>query len=105
MDFLGILVDIWRVYSGLGPNCKYFSETEGPAEKSLGVQGLRVDLQQAPGPNCKSAWIMEFPDLFSNGKFHGPGPRRINQAACSGPWCPWAERITGVAVLQRLKAH
>jgi hypothetical protein len=30
--FSGIFVDFWRVYSGLGPNYKYFSETEDPAK-------------------------------------------------------------------------
>jgi hypothetical protein len=38
-------VKFWRVYSGLGPICKYFSETEGPAQIFTNVQGLRRNLQ------------------------------------------------------------
>jgi hypothetical protein len=29
--FSEIFVEFWKVYCDLGPNCKYFFETEGPA--------------------------------------------------------------------------
>jgi hypothetical protein len=41
--FLRILVDFW---SGLGPVCKYFSETEGPTIILPSVQGSHRNLQQ-----------------------------------------------------------
>jgi hypothetical protein len=30
-EFSGILMEFWRVWSGSGPICNYFSATEGPA--------------------------------------------------------------------------
>jgi hypothetical protein len=63
-NFSGILVDFW---SALVPIYKYFSGTEGHAVTSQKAQGPRVDLQQAKGPNYKSAWNMEIPGLFSMG--------------------------------------
>jgi hypothetical protein len=37
----------------LGPNHKYFLETEGPAVIFPNAQGLRQNLQEAQGPKCK----------------------------------------------------
>jgi hypothetical protein len=37
----------------LGPNHKYFSETEGPAVIFTNVQGPQQNLQEAQGPKCK----------------------------------------------------
>jgi hypothetical protein len=45
-EFLGYLE--W-----LGPNHKYFSETEGPAVIFRSAQGPRQNLQEAYGPKCK----------------------------------------------------
>jgi hypothetical protein len=38
--------DFLSVWSGLGPMCKYFSETEGAAVKFTYAWGLRHNLQQ-----------------------------------------------------------
>jgi hypothetical protein len=45
-EFLGYLE--W-----LGPNHKYFLETEGPAVIFPNAQGLRQNFQEAQGPKCK----------------------------------------------------
>jgi hypothetical protein len=45
-EFLGYLE--W-----IGPNHKYFSETEGPTVIFTNVQGLRQNFQEVEGPKCK----------------------------------------------------
>jgi hypothetical protein len=40
-------VEVWKVYSGLGPNHKYFFKTEGSAINFPNVLGPRRNLQQA----------------------------------------------------------
>jgi hypothetical protein len=52
-NFLGISVDFWSVWSGLGPICNYFSETEGPVVTSPNAQASRISLQQDQGVSCK----------------------------------------------------
>jgi hypothetical protein len=47
--FFGDFVEFWGVWSGLGSICKYFLETEGPAERFTSVQGPQQNLQQRQG--------------------------------------------------------
>jgi hypothetical protein len=65
----------------LGPNRKYFSEIEGTAVIFSNMQGPRQNLQKLRGLNAKWQGIMDFSDLFSNGKFDRPGPRRVDRTA------------------------
>jgi hypothetical protein len=48
-EFLGYL-------DWIGPNRKYFSETEGPTVIFTNAQGLRQNFQEAEGPKCKIQW-------------------------------------------------
>jgi hypothetical protein len=51
--FQGFLGEFLVYLEWLGPNHKYFSETERPAVILPNVQGPRQNLQEAPGPKCK----------------------------------------------------
>jgi hypothetical protein len=48
--FQGFLGEFLGYLEWLGPNRKYFSETEGPAIIFPNVQGPRQNLQEAQGP-------------------------------------------------------
>jgi hypothetical protein len=51
--FGGFLFEFLGYLEWLGPNHKYFSETEGPTVIFLNAQGLRQNFQEAQWPKCK----------------------------------------------------
>jgi hypothetical protein len=73
-DCLGILVDFWSVWNGLGAFCKYISDVEGPVISLPNTQGLRHNSQQSQGPPWTTVGIYGVQELFLNGKTRGPGP-------------------------------
>jgi hypothetical protein len=51
--FRGFLDEFFGYLEWLGPNHKYFSETEGPVVIFPNAQGPRQNLQEAQGLICK----------------------------------------------------
>jgi hypothetical protein len=78
--FHGFLGEFLGYLEWLGPNRKYFSETEGPVVIFPNAQGSWKIYKKLRGLNAKWQGIMNFSDLFSNGKSGGPGPRCLNRA-------------------------
>jgi hypothetical protein len=66
--FSGIFVDFWRVYSGLGPNYKYFSETEDPAKIFTNIWEPWQNKQQVQGAQCKIHGVYQISKYFFNRK-------------------------------------
>jgi hypothetical protein len=50
---LGIFVDFWSVWSGLGLNHNYVLETKGPAATLTRAQGPQSNLQEDKGVSHK----------------------------------------------------
>jgi hypothetical protein len=99
---LRIFVDFWTVQSGLGPSCKYFSKTEGPAGFFTNIRGPRQNMRQVQGAQHNMYGIYQISEYFFNRKTCGLGPRCGGPAVRSGPWwTEWAvwtiarHRITG----------
>jgi hypothetical protein len=78
--FQGFLGEFLGYLEWLGPNHKYFSETEGPAVIFPSAQGPQQNLQEAYGPKCKIVKNYGFLIIIFNGKSDGPGPRRVHRA-------------------------
>jgi hypothetical protein len=57
----------------LGPNRKYFSETEGPVVIFPNAQGPRQNLQEAQGPKCKMVRNNGFLRYIFQGKIRSTG--------------------------------
>jgi hypothetical protein len=78
--FRGLLGKFLGYLEWLGPNCKYFLETEGPAVIFPNVQGLRQNFQEAQGPKCKVVgnygflrFIFQWKIRWTGCTTHGPG--------------------------------
>jgi hypothetical protein len=77
-EFLGYLE--W-----LGLNHKFFLEIEGPTIIFFQMRRDHSEIyKKLRGLNAKWQGIMDFQDLFSNRKFGGPCPRRVDQVARIG---------------------
>jgi hypothetical protein len=68
----------------LGPNRKYFSETEGSAVIFPNAQGPRQNLQEAQGPKCKMLRNYGFLRFIFQWKSGGPGTQHVDQEARLG---------------------
>jgi hypothetical protein len=62
---LGIFRDFWSIRSGLGPACKYFLQTKGPAITLTYVRGLQQNIQQVQGLGVSFTGFIEFLNYFS----------------------------------------
>jgi hypothetical protein len=60
-NFLRIFDEFLGYFEWLGPNHKYFLETEGHAVIFPNAQGPRQNLQEAQGPKCKTVRNYRFP--------------------------------------------
>jgi hypothetical protein len=105
-NFWGILGEFLGYLEWLGPNRKYFLETEGPAVIFPNAQGLRQNFQEAQGPKCKMVWnygflrfIFQWKIWWTESTARGPdgaarvhrGSRRCRQKGVAAP-CQCAAR-------------
>jgi hypothetical protein len=95
LRILEIFVKFWRVYSGLGPICKYFSETEGPAQIFTNVQGLRRNLQNFSSTRKLIDQVHGAVDQ-RRGQVHG-GPAGSEDTGHGGPSLPHCAHVLEVA--------
>jgi hypothetical protein len=63
-NFSGIFGEFLGYLEWLGPNHKYFLETEGHAVIFPNTQGPRQNLQEAQGPKCKRVRNYGFPGFI-----------------------------------------
>jgi hypothetical protein len=75
----GIFSGIFGVFGVVGPNHKYFSETEGSAVIFPNAQGPRQNLQEAQGPKCKMLRNYGFLRFIFQWKSGGPGTQHVDQ--------------------------
>jgi hypothetical protein len=78
--FQGFLGEFLGYLEWLGPNHKYFSETEGPAVIFPNAQRPRQNLQEAQGPKCKIVrnyaflrFIFQWKVRWTGSMARGPG--------------------------------
>jgi hypothetical protein len=72
-----------------------FLKMRGPAIIFLSVQGLRPIYSKLRA-SLQTSWEYHFPELFSNGKIRGPGPRHCGPVVRLGSMVDRRQRFTGV---------
>jgi hypothetical protein len=94
--FRGFLGEFWGYLEWLGPNRKYFSETEGHAVVFPNVQGPRQNLQEALGPKCKMVKNYGFLGFIFQWKIRWTGSTVLGQGwRGSSPSCTEAVQTRG----------
>jgi hypothetical protein len=82
-NFLGILLDFWSVWCGLGPICRYFLETKGPTITSQKNRDHRLIYNKLRDLTENLHRIWKFPDYFPMGhlkdRVHGAVDRQRGQ--------------------------
>jgi hypothetical protein len=100
--FWGFLGEFWGYLEWLGPNRKYFSETEGHAVVFPNVQGPRQNLQEALGPKCKMVKNYGFLGFIFQWKIRWTGSTVLGQGGVARVHrVPRQCRQEGVAALCR----